>query len=58
MPAQIVELGGRRDALVEEVLDDGRTVVADGIVFTLRALTGRFVRAGDPYYGVRLVLLG
>ena len=57
MQARIVHLGVEEDVVVEEVRDDGRTVVAAGQVFVLNPLTGRFVREGDPYYGVRLVLL-
>jgi hypothetical protein len=57
MAARIVHLGVEEDVVVEEVRDDGRTVVAGGQAFVLSPLTGRFVREGDPYYGVRLVLL-
>ena len=56
MRAKVVHLGSEEETVVEDVRDDGRTVVAGGQVFVLNALTGRFVREGDPYYGVRLVL--
>lgn len=56
MAARIVILGSAEEVLVEDVYDDGRTVVAGGRVFTLRELTGRFVLEGAPYYGPRLVL--
>jgi peptidase E len=58
MAARVVHLGAEEDATVEEVREDGRVVVAGGQTFVLNPLTGRFVREGDPYYGVRLVLLG
>jgi len=57
MAARIVHLGSEEDVVIEEIRDDGRTVVAGGQTFVLHRLTGRFVREGDPYYGVRLVLL-
>ena len=56
MEARIVHLGSVRHVVVEEVRDDGRTIVAGGQEFTLRPLTGRFVLTGEPYYGARLVL--
>jgi hypothetical protein len=56
MDARVVRLGVEERVTVEEVRDDGRTVVAGGQIFTLRALTGRFVLEGEPYYGARLVL--
>lgn len=56
MAARIVHLGSEEPCVVEEVSDDGRRVVAGGTTFVLHPTTGRFVRTGDPYYGVRLVL--
>jgi len=56
MQVAIVHLGARRPAVVEQVLDGGRTVIAGGETFQLSRLTAHFVRAGDPYYGVRLAL--
>ena len=56
MAAAIVHLGTRTPAVVEQVLDGGRTIVAVGERFELSRLTAHFVRAGDPYYGVRLAL--
>ncbi|HZO35518.1 MAG TPA: hypothetical protein VFB41_01450 [Solirubrobacteraceae bacterium] len=56
MKVRVVLLGAERTVVIEDVRDDGRTVVAGGQVFTLRTLTGRFVLEGDPYYGSRLVL--
>lgn len=58
MEVRIVHLGAEEPAVVEEVRDEGRTVVAGGITFVLHPTTGRFVREGDPYYGVRLVFGG
>jgi hypothetical protein len=56
MEVRIVHLGVTTPAVVEQVLDGGRTVVAGGETFELSRLTARFVRVGDPYYGVRLAL--
>ncbi|MDX6679166.1 MAG: hypothetical protein QOE31_3218 [Solirubrobacteraceae bacterium] len=56
MKAEIVHLGVRTPAVVEQVLDGGRTLVAGGETFELSRLTAHFVRSGDPYYGVRLAL--
>jgi hypothetical protein len=56
MPARIVHLGAEEEVVVEDVREDGRVVVAAGVTFVLHPRTGRFVREGDPYYGVRLVL--
>lgn len=56
MEARIVHLGAEEPAVVEEVREAGRVVVAGGITFALHPTTGRFVREGDPYYGVRLIL--
>jgi peptidase E len=56
MAVAIIHLGVRTPAVVEEIRDDGRTIVAGGETFELSQLTAHFVRAGDPYYGVRLAL--
>jgi hypothetical protein len=56
MEVAIVHLGVSTPATVEEVLDDGRTLIAAGQRFELSRLTAHYVRAGDPYYGVRLAL--
>ncbi|MDX6718561.1 MAG: hypothetical protein QOJ63_815 [Solirubrobacteraceae bacterium] len=56
MHVAIIHLGVRTPAVVEEVLDDGRTLVAGGVTFELSRLTAHYVRSGDPYYGVRLAL--
>ena len=56
MPVTIAHLGRTEDAVIEEVRDAGRTLVAGGRAFTLRRLTGEWVAEGEPYYGLRLVL--
>jgi hypothetical protein len=56
MAVRIVHLGREDPAEIEDVRDGGRTLVAGGRAFTLRRLTGEWVAAGEPYYGVRLVL--
>jgi hypothetical protein len=58
MAVDVIHLGAVEEAVVEEVLDGGRTVVVAGSRYTLRALTGRFVREDEPYYGVWLALRG
>ncbi|MEO6496315.1 MAG: hypothetical protein ABIO51_02405 [Solirubrobacteraceae bacterium] len=56
MAARVVHLGSEEAVVVDEVRDGGRVVLAAEVVFVLHPMTGRFVREGDPYYGVRLVL--
>ena len=51
-----MHLGAAVPAVVEEVRDGGRTLVVDGETFVLSPLTAHYVRAGEPYYGVRLRL--
>jgi hypothetical protein len=55
MPVRIVYLGAVEEAVIDEVRDGGRTVVAGGDRFTLRRVNGRFVREDEPPYGTRLV---
>lgn len=54
LPVRVVDLGATHDAVVEDVLADGRTVVVDGERYVLHRMTGHWVREGDPYYGRRL----
>jgi hypothetical protein len=56
MPVLVEHLGSVEPGIVDAVEDEGRSLVVAGDRFTLRRLTGRFVREGEPYYGVRLVL--
>jgi len=56
MEVEIVHLGATTPSLVDEVRDGGRTLVVDGEDYVLSPLTARYVRAGEPYYGVRLRL--
>jgi hypothetical protein len=56
MRVRVVHLGVTEHAVIEEVHDDGRTLVVGGETYTLRRLNGRFVRRGEPYYGTRLLL--
>jgi hypothetical protein len=55
MRVRIAHLGRADEAVIDEVRDGGRTLVAGGRAFTLRRLTGEWVAEGEPYYGVRLV---
>jgi hypothetical protein len=57
MRVEVVRLGHTDESIVEEVRDGGRTLVVDGASYTLRRLTGEYVADGQPYYGVRLVLV-
>ena len=57
MVVGVVHLGGVVQGTIEEVRDEGRTLVVDGRAFTLRRLTGHFVLEDQPYYGTRLSLL-
>jgi hypothetical protein len=56
MRVRVVQLGRSEEAVIEQVLDGGRTVVVAGRRYTLRPLTGEHVAEGEPYYGVRLSL--
>jgi hypothetical protein len=53
---EIVHLGATTAAVVDELRDDGRTLIVGGQAFVLSPLTAHYVRAGEPYYGVRLRL--
>jgi len=54
MPVTIAHLGRTEDAVIEEVRDAGRTLVAGGRAFMLRRVTGEGVGEGEPYYGLGL----
>jgi hypothetical protein len=60
MPATVESFARRQPVTIVEVAQDGRSVVVDcdgeRVTFTLRELTGRYVRVGHPYYGDRLRL--
>lgn len=56
LEVDIVHLGASIPAVVDEVRDGGRTLIVDGDAFVLSPLTAHYVRAGEPYYGVRLRL--
>ena len=56
MEVEIVHLGTSTPAIVEELRDGGRTLIVAGDAYVLSRRTARYVRAGQPYYGVRLRL--
>jgi hypothetical protein len=56
MPVRVMHLGLSEAAEVDEVLDDGRTLVVGADTFTLRRINGWFVRRQEPYYGTRILL--
>lgn len=56
MPVRVMHLGVTEPAEVDEVLDDGRTLVVGPDTFTLRRINGWYVRQQEPYYGTRLLL--
>ena len=56
MPVRIEHFGASERAVIERVGEEGRVLVVGGESYTLRRLTGHFVREGEPYYGTRLVL--
>ena len=58
MDVEIVHLATTIPAVIDEVRDGGRTLIVDGESYVLSPLTAHYVRAGEPYYGVRLRLLG
>jgi hypothetical protein len=55
MAVRVVHLGSVEAAVIDEIHDEGRTLVVGHDRFTLRRVNGRFVRAGEPSYGTRLV---
>jgi hypothetical protein len=55
MAVRIVYLGAVEEAEIDEVRDDGRTLVVGDDRVTLRRVNGRFVRHGEPPYGTRLL---
>ncbi|MGH2942268.1 MAG: hypothetical protein ACRDLN_05800 [Solirubrobacteraceae bacterium] len=56
LEVEVVHLGATTPAVVEEVRDGGRTLIVAGDAYVLSPLTAHYVRAGEPYYGVRLRL--
>lgn len=56
MEVAVIHLGAVEAAVVEAVADEGRTLRVAGSAYTLRRLTGHYVREGEPYYGTRLSL--
>jgi len=56
LEVEVVHLGATTPAVIEEMRDGGRTLIAAGDAYVLSPLTAHYVRAGDPYYGVRLRL--
>ena len=56
LEVEIVHLGATEPAVIDAVRDGGRTLIVDGEAFVLSRLTAHYVRAGQPYYGVRLRL--
>ena len=54
MPVRIMHFGTAEAATVEEVRDDGRTLVVNGELYTLRRVGAQYVRDGEPSYGTRL----
>jgi hypothetical protein len=55
MAVRIVHLGAVEEAVIDDVRDEGHTLVVGRERFTLRRTNGRFVREGEPSYGTRLV---
>lgn len=56
MEVDVVHLGTSTPAIVDELRDGGRTLIVAGEAYVLSRLTAQYVRAGEPYYGVRLRL--
>ena len=54
MAVRVVHLGAVEPAVIDEVRDEGRTLVVAGHCYTLRRVNGHFVREGEPSYGTRL----
>jgi hypothetical protein len=56
MAVQVMRFGTVEAAIVEEVRDEGRTLVVSGETFTLRPVNAHYVRDGEPSYGTRLLM--
>jgi hypothetical protein len=56
MAVQVMRFGTVEAAIVEEVRDEGRTLVVGGAAYTLRPVNAHYVLEGEPSYGTRLLL--
>jgi len=56
MPVRILHLGAVEHGVISAIADEGRTLTVEDERYTLRRVNGRFVREGEPHYGVRLAL--
>lgn len=56
MAVQVMRFGTVEPAVVEQVLDEGRTLVVEGEAYTLRPVNAHYVLDGEPSYGTRLLL--
>jgi hypothetical protein len=56
MEVQVMRFGVVEAAVVEEVRDEGRTLVVAGETYTLRPVNAHHVLEGEPSYGTRLLL--
>lgn len=55
MPVQVMRFGTVEQAIVDEVRDEGRTLVVLGERYTLRPVNSHYIREGEPSYGTRLL---
>jgi hypothetical protein len=56
MAVQVMRFGTVEPATVEDVRDEGRTLVVAGERYTLRPVNAHYVLEGEPSYGTRLLL--
>ena len=56
MVVQVMRFGTVEPAAVEEVRDEGRTLIVEGEAYTLRPVNAHYVLDGEPSYGTRLLL--
>ena len=56
MQVQVMRFGTVEAAVVEDVRDEGRTLVVGGLAYTLRPVNAHYVLDGEPSYGTRLLL--
>ena len=56
MAVQVMRFGTVEAGVVDEVRDEGRTLVVGGESYTLRAVNAHYVLDGEPSYGTRLLL--
>ena len=56
MGVQVMRFGKVEAGVVEQVRDEGRTLIVGAEAYTLRPVNAHYVLDGEPSYGTRLLL--